>query len=313
MKKIVLEDVAKEFEIRGCKLLSTEYKNAVSKLEYVASCGHESQIRLNDLKSGHGIVCKKCALLRGAAQRKRTTLDVFHIFESVGCKCVEPFEYKDNKTKIRYVCSCGHESTCSLNDFLRHTKNKLLCPACNSKKVHLHQTKSIDEIKDMFFASGCQLLSKKYTGNRQKLNYIASCGHQSIITFNDFSQGHGIECPHCARNRLSERTIESILISHFKSVEHEYKISYDDGSYGFLDFFIPSENTAIEFNGRQHYEWIPYFHHSISDFSSQQKRDAKKREYCMSHKIRLIEIDGRIRDYKNITEDYILSLIRTTS
>lgn len=312
MKKIEFSDVIKIFESNGCKLLSKTYVNAVSKLDYVASCGHRSQIRLADLKNGHGIICKKCALLDGAKKRKRTTDDVKMIFESTGCKCINLLEYKDNKTKIRYICLCGHESSCSLNDFIRHKENKVVCPTCNRKARGLLQTKSIDEIKTAFSNAGCKLLSLNYNGNRQKLEYVATCGHKSTITFNDFSQGHGLECPHCARNRLSERVVEAILTKHF-DVKHEYKIVYNDESYGFLDFFIPSKSLAIEFNGKQHYEWTPRFHPSTADFLNQRHRDEKKREYCKARGIRLIEIDGRRWNYKNITEDYILSLIGITS
>ena len=48
----------------------------------------------------------------------------------------------------------------------------------------------------------------------------------------------------------------------------------------------------IEYNGKQHYEFIPFFHNSQEDFQKQIRRDNLLRKICNKHpgKLELIEI-----------------------
>lgn len=58
----------------------------------------------------------------------------------------------------------------------------------------------------------------------------------------------------------------------------------------FIDFYLPKYNTFIEYNGKQHYEFVPYFHKTKDDFERQQFRDFVVRDYCENKGIKLIEI-----------------------
>lgn len=57
----------------------------------------------------------------------------------------------------------------------------------------------------------------------------------------------------------------------------------------YLDFQL-EDGTIIEYNGRQHYEYTPYFHKSESDFIRQCERDKDLRNYCQKNNVKLIEI-----------------------
>ena len=52
--------IKSEFINRGFILLSKEYKNANSYLDYICNKGHKTKIKYGDLKQGHG--CKFCAI-----------------------------------------------------------------------------------------------------------------------------------------------------------------------------------------------------------------------------------------------------------
>lgn len=43
-------------------------------------------------------------------------------------------------------------------------------------------------------------------------------------------------------------------------------------------------------NGRQHYEYVPYYHKKPIDFINQKVRDNRKRILCFNHHIQLIII-----------------------
>jgi len=59
----------------------------------------------------------------------------------------------------------------------------------------------------------------------------------------------------------------------------------------FLDFFLPRRLLAVEVQGRQHREFVAFFHKTNADFKAQQKRDSVKQEWCERNNIRLVKID----------------------
>lgn len=65
-----------------------------------------------------------------------------------------------------------------------------------------------------------------------------------------------------------------------------------DGGFLELDFYLPEIKIAIEVQGKQHYEYVPYFHGNYDGFLAQLKRDQIKRDTCAIEGIRLIEIDN---------------------
>ena len=68
-----------------------------------------------------------------------------------------------------------------------------------------------------------------------------------------------------------------------------------------LDCFNPEMKLALEYNGIQHYKFIPYFHKTKEAFHNQKYRDEIKRYKCKENEIDLIEVPY---DVKNI-EEYI--------
>jgi hypothetical protein len=58
----------------------------------------------------------------------------------------------------------------------------------------------------------------------------------------------------------------------------------------FLDFYIPHRKVAVEVQGEQHFNYIPHFHGSKFNFIKSQERDARKREWCETNGIELIEV-----------------------
>ena len=46
------------FEKNGCKLLSTEYKNARTHLDYICKCGNKTRVVFDSFR--HGRHCRKC-------------------------------------------------------------------------------------------------------------------------------------------------------------------------------------------------------------------------------------------------------------
>ena len=61
-----------------------------------------------------------------------------------------------------------------------------------------------------------------------------------------------------------------------------------------LDCYEHSLKLAVEYNGAQHYKFIPYFHKNKEAFYNQKYRDDLKRRLCKENRINLIEVPNTV-------------------
>ncbi len=60
-----------------------------------------------------------------------------------------------------------------------------------------------------------------------------------------------------------------------------------------FDFAVYRNNKLyclIDFDGRQHFEFVKYFHKNISNFNKAKEWDRRKNSYCLVHNIPFIRI-----------------------
>lgn len=62
-----------------------------------------------------------------------------------------------------------------------------------------------------------------------------------------------------------------------------------------LDLYNPELKLCIEVNGKQHYQYTPYFHTSKESFYNQRYRDEMKKTKCRENGINYIEIPYNIK------------------
>ena len=108
---------------------------------------------------------------------------------------------------------------------------------------------------------------------------------------------------------------EQKLIELFKKngIQFLREVSFEDlkGKKGSLlryDFGLFKNKKLIcliDFDGRQHYEYVPYFHKTYSGFLKSQERDRRKNKYCLMKGIPLIRIP--YWDLDGITLEKILT------
>lgn len=119
------------------------------------------------------------------------------------------------------------------------------------------------------------------------------CGTITYVRSTYLTSGHTKSCG-CQRfmyngkgGSQGEQLIVSLLDQNQINYERE-KIFKDlrAGLYRF-DFYIPLQNTVIEYNGQQHYQYVPIFYKSQSEFLKGQERDRRKIAYCLAHDIKI--------------------------
>lgn len=71
-----------------------------------------------------------------------------------------------------------------------------------------------------------------------------------------------------------------------------------------LDCYQEDLRLAVEYSGRQHYEYIPYFHRNKEAFLNQKYRDHMKAQMCKENGINLVIIpySVRLQDIKKVLE-----------
>lgn len=193
--------------------------------------------------------------------------------------------YINSKTKVCIICP-------EHGEFWQTPSHHLSgegCRKCTNVKKHKTTEDWINQAK-LIHNNRYNYSKSNYINSSTKITIICPIhGEFKQLPFNHL-QGHG--CPKCSRSH-GEIKIENWLINNKIKFNSFYRISIDKNinpkGYAEIDFYIPSMNLFIEYNGRQHYIPIEYFGGNL-ELEHQQKRDEFVREYCKRNNIRLLEI-----------------------
>jgi hypothetical protein len=120
---------------------------------------------------------------------------VKNTFAQSGCTLLEE-TYTNQLEKLKYIASCGHENTTSFKQILKGSGIKCFNCALNFA--------TYETISKSFEDKLCKLCYTKeefdafYINNKQKLKYIAACGHENVVCYKNFSSlNQGTNCPSC--------------------------------------------------------------------------------------------------------------------
>lgn len=104
------------FKIKNCELLSKEYINVNSQLEYIASCGHEEVTSFKTFRMSENFLCKKCYIKSISGENAYNWNGGYNSEKEAFRKT---FEYrKFIKTVLRrdnYTCQCCEKLGGKLN------------------------------------------------------------------------------------------------------------------------------------------------------------------------------------------------------
>lgn len=136
-------------------------------------------------------------------------------------------------------------------------------------------------------SKGYRVLSP-YVNGQEKILIDFGCGHDShwIIPH---ALKNNQSCPICKESK-GEKLIRLYLEDNNIDFIQEYKFEDCRNKRSLpFDFYIPSFNLCIEFDGRQHFEGEDFFG-GKEGFKLTQTRDKVKDSYCKENKIDLLRI-----------------------
>ena len=223
-------------------------------------CGHEQLVRSDNLKSGHSISHRGCPL-------KNIPID-----ESI--KVEKQWKYKaENNTDNIFLKSNllgNFLGPYFIESIAKRTPWGDIYFNCidDNGKVTQHRTQELHKLygieeNNSYFKSWAQPGINEHDGIRKE--YDGSIGEQAVKQW---------------------------LIKHNVSFEREYifKDLYGEKNHLRFDFKIVNKPIVIEFQGKEHYQFIEYLHKTYDKFELQLRYDNLKRAYCKEHNIILIEI-----------------------
>jgi len=210
-RKWTIETVKRLFLERGCDLLEKEYFNPKISMSYKCKCGNISKTTLSNFQ--HNKCCINCS-----GTKKYTLEYVKQFFEDNGCLLLEN-EYKNNHTKMSYVCSCGNISKINFNSF----SSGIRCWKCKGERTSKKLNLSFEYVKNYFSMHGCELLEENYKNNLTLMKYRCICGDINKISFGHFQNGQ--RCRKCSgRKKYEFDYVKKFFDDHrCKLLEKEYK------------------------------------------------------------------------------------------
>lgn len=263
------------------------FKNTTSKILHRHNeCGYEWEVR-----PGHFITsgrrCPICSRRKKrttarSRRKKRTTASYRREVENLTDGEYRVLgEYVDTNTKIKHLhLVCGTVWEIRPNQFI-HKGTR--CPICvvskrfRSPESYKHE---VSEITDGEYS----VLGDYIKASIKILHKHNECGHEWEITPNHFL--HGYRCPNCVYSR-GEKAVAVVLDS--LSIEYSREHSFKYLGRKRYDFFIPSLNVAIEYDGVQHFEARDFFGGEEA-LKRTQESDALKNDFCDYMGIDLLRI-----------------------
>ena len=222
-------------------------------------------------------------------------------------------DFVNGNTYIKYLCPIHGEHKMRASNF----HNGKRCPECSY--IKLRQKFSFDKetvyniIKDL----GGKLLNKDdYINNStQNLQIICPRCHKNVIitSLKHFQQHGGQVCHDCrGKESIGEQKIRTWLED--KEINFTQEMTFPDCKDLNLlrfDFYLPDQNTIIEFDGEQHFKEKHYFNFCNKEYNNSitsytKYHDFLKNEYCKSNSINLIRIPyTQLNNINKILEENI--------
>lgn len=212
-------------------------------------------------------------------------------------------DYKNNKTKIKIICPVHGVFEQKPTNHLQGHK----CPECTALKGGRKKTTEefIKEAKTIY-GDKYDYSLVNYKGAHIKVKII--CPKHGVFEMSPNTHLHLQGCRICKLSKGEER-IKSCLEAHGfilnKTYFKEKKFENLFQKKGFClryDFYIPSKNLLVEYNGIQHYDYKKsyFFKGDRNKFLLRKHYDWLKRKYARDNGYKLLIIP--YWDYKIIEE-----------
>lgn len=250
-----------------------EYVNSKIAVEIICPIHGSFYQRPNNHLMGH-----KCLKCKG---HLKTSNDLIARFKSIHGDLYDYSNvvYINARTKVSIICKDHGVFKQLPNDHL----NGKGCNKCARRK------KSIDVINDFELVHNFYYDYSKveYVNNKTKVCIICPEHGEFWQTPNSHLEGQG--CSKCSKSKGAIKVLKFLIDN---DIEYECEYTFADcrdTNVLPFDFYIPSKNLLIEYDGMQHFNSIDYFGGNDT-FEYIKRHDQIKNDYVKEHNIGLLRI-----------------------
>lgn len=196
-------------------------------------------------------------------------------------------KYENNKAKVIIICPIHGEFEQVAKDHLKGSG----CSICGRIKHEESRRLNTEEfiVKSKITHGDLYDYSKvEYINARTKVCIVCNKHGEFWQNPNNHTQGQG--CPVCSSSK-GELLIRKWLLENNIKFKEQFELITPEiarnSNVMIVDFFVKHNGKQyfIEYDGKQHYEYVPYFHRGgIIEFEKQQRRDKVLNEFCELHK-----------------------------
>ena len=196
-------------------------------------------------------------------------------------------EYINATTKLKIICKLHGEHLLLPHHHLNGTAGGG-CPKCGKASINskrkLTQEQFLERVKNI---KGLSFDKTVYVDKRKRVVVTCKIHGDYKTSAEVLLKGNG--CPKC-KYSFGESQIEIIL----KTLGIEYEVQKSFPTLRHLrllkfDFYLPSYNACIEFDGEQHHRPIEYWGGEKA-FKELQIKDSLKDSYCKTYNMPLLRI-----------------------
>lgn len=221
---------------------------------------------------------------------------------------------------VEVICpKCGKTFQTSLNRIRRKsTQSKKAvrqCPECasleNNQRISLLGHSQIEDLTNQSFGNltVIGITDKRKNGYNVVWHCKCTCGNEIDVKGVDLKRGHTTSCG-CIKSKGEQKIIQLLITNEIKFETQYYFndcINPQTKRKLLFDFYLPSYQCLIEYDGEQHFEYKNQGWNTKDNFEQVQYRDKLKNQYCKEKGIKLIRIP--YWDYNKIDINYLLNKI----
>lgn len=265
----------------------TIYVNSRAKVTITCPVHGDFEQTPNNHLRGKG--CPRCAIELNSKALCFSAVDFIEKARRIHDKRYDysKVNYTNSQTKVTITCPTHGDFEQIPNSHLQGSG----CKQCMFDKLSvLHRSNRGEFVQKARLIHGDKYGYKNsiYINNRTKITVTCSKHGDFLITPQSHLSGGG--CPLCKASK-GETLIATILDKHGIKYIKEYRIPEVLNRYPY-DFYLPDRNLLVEFHGKQHYEYIPFFHRNgEDDFLQQKNRDDIKKYNALHYKYRYLEVN----------------------